>query len=41
MNIWQGSKIKLRLFEPDDGDLFFEMISDTEEYFFEELRCHK
>lgn len=30
MNIWQGSKIKLRSFEPDDGDLFFEMISDTE-----------
>lgn len=30
MNIWQGTKIKLRSFEPDDGDLFFEMISDTE-----------
>lgn len=30
MSIWQGKKVKLRSFEPSDGDLFFEMISDTE-----------
>jgi hypothetical protein len=30
MNIWQGKLVRLRAYEPGDGQLLFEMSQDSE-----------